>query len=92
VPRYPAWHALNVPALQIVLPIAAVLGGRDFIFHNDADRLFLERQMASFDLHATSLLVIVFLTRCEMFGTTAGFVALAVLLFDPNTCSRWSSW
>ena len=75
---------LNVPELQDrPYRLEAVLGGRDFIFHNDADKLVFRAQIAasSFTL---LLLVIVFLTAREMFGATAGFVALGLLVFDPT--------
>ncbi len=75
---------LNVPELQDrPYRLEAVLGGRDFIFQNDADKLVFRAQIAasSFTL---LLLVIVFLTAREMFGATAGFVALGLLVFDPT--------
>src|SRR5580700_9446287 len=57
---------LNVPQMQDrPYRLQAVLGGRDFIFHNDAD-------------------MIVFLATREMFNTTAGFLVLGLLLFDPT--------
>src|SRR5258708_9643744 len=75
---------LNVPELQDrPYLLQAVLGGRDFIFHNDADRMVFRAQMAA-SIFTLLLLVIVFLTAREMFGTTAGFVALGLLVFDPT--------
>ena len=63
--------------------LEAVLGGRDFIFHNDADKLVFRAQMAA-SIFTLLLLVIAFFTAQEMFGTTAGFVALGLLIFDPT--------
>jgi len=63
--------------------IQAVIGGRDFIFKNDADNLVFRAQMAA-AIFSLLLLVIAFLTAREMFGTTAGFVALGLLVFDPT--------
>ena len=75
---------LNVPELQDrSYRLQAVLGGRDFIFHNDADKLVFRAQMAA-SIFALLLLVIVFLAAREMFGTTAGFVALGLMVFDPT--------
>src|SRR5580658_7458478 len=75
---------LNVPELQDrSYRMQAVLGGRDFIFHNDADKIVFRAQMAasSFTL---LLVVIAFLAAREMFGTSAGFLALGLLVFDPT--------
>jgi 4-amino-4-deoxy-L-arabinose transferase-like glycosyltransferase len=75
---------LNVPELQgRPYRLEAVLGGRDFIFHNDADKLVFRAQMAA-SIFTLLLLVIAFFTAQEMFGTTAGFVALGLLVFDPT--------
>ena len=75
---------LSVPELQDrPYRLQAVLGGRDFIFHNEADKLVFRAQMAA-SIFTLLLLVIVFLTAREMFSTTAGFVALALLVFDPT--------
>ena len=75
---------LNVPELQgRPYRLEAVLGGRDFIFHNDADKLVFRAQMAA-SIFTLLLLVIAFLSAREMFGTTAGFVALGLLVFDPT--------
>jgi tetratricopeptide (TPR) repeat protein len=75
---------LNVPEMQDrPYRLQAVLGGRDFIFHNDADKMVFRAQMAA-SIFTLLLLVIVFLASREMFGITAGFVALGLLLFDPT--------
>jgi len=75
---------LNVPELQDrPYRLQAVHGGRDFIFKNDADKLVFRVQMAAAIFTLLSL-VFVFLTAQEMFGTTAGFIALGLLVFDPT--------
>jgi hypothetical protein len=52
---------LNVPELQgRPYRLEAVLGGRDFIFHNDADKLVFRAQMAA-SIFTLLLLVIAFL-------------------------------
>ncbi len=61
----------------------AFLGGKDFLFKNDANAmLFRVRMAASFFTLLLALLV--FLAAQEMFGTGAAFIALGVLVFDPN--------
>jgi hypothetical protein len=75
---------LNVPEMQDrPYRLQAVLGGRDFIFHNDADKIVFRAQMAA-SLFTLLLLVIAFLAAREMFNTTAGFLALGLLVFDPT--------
>jgi hypothetical protein len=75
---------LNVPELQDrPYRLQAVLGGRDFIFHNDADKMVFRAQMAA-SIFTLLLLVIAFLAAQEMFGTSAGFLALGLLVFDPT--------
>jgi tetratricopeptide (TPR) repeat protein len=75
---------LNVPEMQDrPYRLQAVLGGRDFIFHNDADEIVFRAQMAA-SIFTLLLLVIAFLATREMFNTTAGFLVLGLLLFDPT--------
>ena len=75
---------LNVPEMQDrPYRLQAVLGGRDFIFHNDADKIVFRAQMAA-SIFTLLLLMIAFLATREMFNVTAGFVVLGLLLFDPT--------
>lgn len=75
---------LNVPELQgRPYRLEAVLGGRDFVFHNDADKVVFRAHMAA-SIFTLLLVVIAFLTAQEMFGTVAGFIALGLLVFDPT--------
>jgi tetratricopeptide (TPR) repeat protein len=75
---------LDVPETQDrPYRLQAVLGGRDFIFHNDADKIVFRAQMAA-SVFTLLLLLIAFLATREMFNTTAGFLALGLLLFDPT--------
>jgi 4-amino-4-deoxy-L-arabinose transferase-like glycosyltransferase len=61
----------------------AFLGGKDFLYQNDADQILLRTRMAAATV--TLLLgLIVFLGTKEMFGTGAAFIALALVVFDPN--------
>jgi 4-amino-4-deoxy-L-arabinose transferase-like glycosyltransferase len=75
---------LQVPVLQDRnFKHEAFLGGKDFLFRNDADTmLFRVRMAASFFTLLLALLV--FLAAQEMFGTGAAFIALGLLVFDPN--------
>ncbi|HEY8670335.1 MAG TPA: phospholipid carrier-dependent glycosyltransferase, partial [Terriglobales bacterium] len=75
---------LRVPKLQNRdFKIEAFLDGKDFLFKNNADMiLFRARMMAS--LFTLGLALLVFLAAREMFGTGAGFIALGLLVFDPN--------
>jgi hypothetical protein len=75
---------LKMPVLQDrMFKHEAFLGGKDFLFKNDANAmLFRVRIAASFFTLLLALLV--FLAAQEMFGTGAAFIALALLVFDPN--------
>jgi 4-amino-4-deoxy-L-arabinose transferase-like glycosyltransferase len=61
----------------------AFLGGKDFLFGNDADTILFRTRMAAATL-TLLLALLVFLAAREMFGTGAAFVALGILAFDPN--------
>ncbi|HET8826485.1 MAG TPA: glycosyltransferase family 39 protein, partial [Terriglobales bacterium] len=61
----------------------AYLSGRDLIFQNDFNRItFRARMFASIFALMTALLA--FLTAREMFGNGAGFMALLLIVFEPN--------
>jgi hypothetical protein len=75
---------LKMPALQNrFFKLEAFLGGKDFLFQNDANRMLLRARLAA-SLFTLLLAVLVFLAAREMFGLGAGFIALALLAFDPN--------
>ena len=61
----------------------AFLGGKDFLYQNDADMILFRTRMAAATL-TLLLALLVFLATKEMFGTGAAFIALALLAFDPN--------
>jgi hypothetical protein len=76
--------SLRVPALQNrEFKHEAFLGGKEFLFKNDADTMLFRARMAAATL-TVLLALLVFLAAQEMFGTAAGFVALTLLVFDPN--------
>lgn len=75
---------VKMPALQNrFFKLEGFLGGKEFFFNNDADGMLFRARMAV-SLFAVLLAVLVFLAAKEMFGTGAGFIALALLAFDPN--------
>jgi hypothetical protein len=85
---------LSMPLKEPVLPghffkNDAFLGGKDFIFHNTVDHdtiIFRARVAAS--LLTLILAVLVFTATQEMFGTSAAFIALGLMVFDPNVLAH----
>jgi hypothetical protein len=79
---------LNMP---LTLPVVqdrsfkteAFHDGKDFLFKNDADTMLFRARMAV-SFFTLLLALLVFLAAQEMFGTGAGFIALTLLVFDPN--------
>lgn len=63
--------------------VEAYLSGREFLYNNDADAILIRVRLAAAILTILCALV-VFLGTREMFGTGAAFVALTLLVFDPN--------
>ncbi|MET0625984.1 MAG: glycosyltransferase family 39 protein [Pyrinomonadaceae bacterium] len=75
---------LKVPELQgRYFKEEAFLGGKEFLYRNDADAVLFRARMAAATLTLLTALL-VFAAAKEMFGTGAGFVALALLAFEPN--------
>lgn len=75
---------LRLPELQNrYFKTEAFLGGKEFVFSNDADRILSRARMAS-SILALLLGLLAFLAAREMFGTGAAFIALTLLAFDPN--------
>src|SRR5262245_37223330 len=75
---------LQVPPLQgRDFKHEAFLGGRDFVFGNDADTVLFRARMAV-SVFTVLLALFAFLAAREMFGAPAGLTALALLVFDPN--------
>lgn len=62
---------------------AAFLGGKDFLYKNDADKILIRARMAAATL-TLLLAIVVYVGTREMFGKGAAFIALALLTFDPN--------
>lgn len=75
---------LKVPELQErYFKEEAFLDGKEFLYRNDADAILFRTRMAAATLTLLTALLVFAATR-EMFGTGAGFVALTLLVFEPN--------
>jgi tetratricopeptide (TPR) repeat protein len=79
---------IKMPELQQrFFKTEAFQGGKDFLFQNDANAMLFRARMAV-SLLTLLLALLVFLAAREMFGTGAGFIALALLAFDPNVLAH----
>jgi 4-amino-4-deoxy-L-arabinose transferase-like glycosyltransferase len=75
---------LHEPQLQNrYFKTEAYLSGRDLIFQNDHETVIFRARMAA-SILALLVALLAFLTAQEMFGTGAGFVALVLIVFEPN--------
>jgi 4-amino-4-deoxy-L-arabinose transferase-like glycosyltransferase len=75
---------LKVPTLQDrYFKEEAFLGGKDFLYQNDADMILFVTRMAAATV-TILLALLVFMATTEMFGTGAAFIALGLLAFEPN--------
>jgi len=75
---------LQTPTLQDrYFKTEAFLDGRDFLYQNDADMILFRTRMAA-AVFTLLLALLVFLATKEMFGTGAAFIALTLLVFEPN--------
>lgn len=61
----------------------AYLSGGDLIFGKDFEKIIFRARMAA-SVFMLLLALLVFLTAREMFGTGAGFLALMLVVFEPN--------
>lgn len=61
----------------------AFLGGKDFLYQNDAEAILFRTRVAA-AIFTLLLALVVFFGARELFGTGAAFIALALLAFDPN--------
>src|SRR5712671_1343080 len=75
---------LHEPQLQNrYFKTEAYLSGRDLIFQNDYEKVIFRARMAASSF-ALLVALLAFLTASEMFGTGAGFIALVLIVFEPN--------
>jgi hypothetical protein len=75
------------PLLDRRYETEAFLGGKDFIYKNDANTIAYRARMAAV-LFTLLLATVVFLTAREFFGTAAGFLALGLMAFDPTVLAH----
>jgi 4-amino-4-deoxy-L-arabinose transferase-like glycosyltransferase len=61
----------------------AYLSGRDLIFQNDFEIIIFRARMSA-SIFALMTALLAFLMAREMFGTGAGFIALLLIVFEPN--------
>src|SRR5258706_3593003 len=61
----------------------AYLSGRDLIFQNDFETIIFRARMSA-SIFALMTALLAFLTASEMFGTGADFLALLLVVFEPN--------
>jgi 4-amino-4-deoxy-L-arabinose transferase-like glycosyltransferase len=75
---------LHEPQLQNrYFKTEAYLSGRDFIFQNDHETVIFRARVAA-SIFAILVALLAFLMTREMFGTGAGFITLALIVFEPN--------
>jgi 4-amino-4-deoxy-L-arabinose transferase-like glycosyltransferase len=75
---------LHEPQLQNrYFKTESYLGGRDLIFQNDHETVIFRARMAA-SFFALLVALLAFLTAREMFSTGAGFIALVLIVFEPN--------
>ena len=75
---------LRVPPLEDrPYRLQEIVGGRQFVFGNDANAILFRARMTASVL-TLLLALLVFCAAQEMFGTSAGFFALALIAFDPT--------
>src|ERR1035441_6406143 len=63
--------------------VEEAVGGRDFLFGNDANAILFRVRLATSSI-TILLAMLVFLAAQEMFGTGAGLIALGLIAFDPT--------
>ena len=77
---------MNIPEPQLQnrnFKTEAYLSGRDFIFQGDHEKVIFRARMAA-SIFALLVALLAFLTAREMFGAGAGFIALTLIVFEPN--------
>lgn len=75
---------LHVPTLEHRrFKTEANVGGGEFLYKNNADLILFRTRMAAAAL-TVLLAIVLFLAAREMYGVRVAFVALWLLVFDPN--------
>lgn len=76
-------HLQLPPMLDRQYRLQEALGGRDFLFGNDANTILFRVRLAT-SVITILLALIVFFAAREMFSTGAGLIALSLIAFDPT--------
>ncbi|HEX5282939.1 MAG TPA: phospholipid carrier-dependent glycosyltransferase [Bryocella sp.] len=76
-------HLAVQPPLPIHFRAASALGGRQFLYTHDADKILLRSRMAM-SVFTYALALLVFFCAREMFGNVAAVIALLLFVFEPN--------
>ncbi len=63
--------------------VTCFLGGRQFLFSNDADAILTRARISAAGLTLLAAFL-VFAAAYEFFGTTVGLIALLLFVFEPN--------
>ena len=83
--------ALPLQRLKLLLPsmldrpyrLQEVIGGREFLYQNNANQILFRARIATMGLTLLLALCVFFATQ-EMFGSPAALLALGILTFDPT--------
>src|SRR6185437_12271399 len=89
LPLLPMHLKVSVPPPPIFFKFSEFLGGKQFLYSNDADAI-LFRARAAVSLLAVALALLIFAATYEMFGLTTAFIALLLCVFEPNLLAHGS--
>ena len=77
-------HEWKLPPMQDrIYRLQEAVGGREFLYLNDADSMTFRVRMAT-SVITILLALLAFLMAQEMFGSGAGLITLGLLAFDPT--------
>ncbi|HEY1801640.1 MAG TPA: glycosyltransferase family 39 protein [Terriglobales bacterium] len=89
LPLLPMSLKVPVAPLPVFFKYLEFLGGKQFLYSNDADAI-LFRARAAVSLLAVALALLIFAAAYEMFGVTTAFIALVLCVFEPNLVAHGS--
>ena len=73
----------NVSSPKGFFKLAEFVGGRQFLYSNNAEAIVFRGRMAAATLTILAALL-VFTAACEMFGATPALLSLLLFVFEPN--------
>ncbi|MBV9669555.1 MAG: glycosyltransferase family 39 protein, partial [Acidobacteriales bacterium] len=76
-------HLQEPAAKNLPFKTEAFVNGREFLYRNRADTILLRARLAASTFTLLGALLVFFCTR-EMFGNLASWIALFLLVFEPN--------